>query len=538
MEHKEKSLLLKYIRNVMILILIISLSITTKSVYAAEGYDTYTKQEELTNAQKVQQRNEYIDQVLTDPYLSVKYDFYNTDLSNYDDTMYVTTKLTKEEKEKQYKELSEFTNQLVAGESTDEQKLNKIYSWVVENIYYNYDYFYDSSKSIVYDAYGVYKERTSVCEGYSNLLRYMLLSQGIPAVRVSGMALGLGSSSDWESTDITVANHAWVKAYINGSWVNLDATWDSGNKYQNGTFSTKARKWRYYMCSNEYLSKDHMMQQVNYNEIDNLSKDGLFYEDGNYYFYSDGVKITNDLDSPYIFYSCWYDSYSGNFIDPDGKLYFDKDIVTFKDENLQKALTEKGYDTNGDGKISIGELNTDSLKLKGKGITDLSGLEYGRWGIEELDLSSNKISDISLFCNFKNLSELNLSKNNITDYSCLKDLEYLYDLNLSYNQITEELKSFSDYLNVTLKGNPIKVKKLEISKTKVRLKLNQSIYLYKTISPDNAVNTKVTWTSSNKKVAIVTSEGEVVAKGKGTAIITCMTKDGSMKKDQCKIIVY
>ncbi|MBQ9014992.1 MAG: Ig-like domain-containing protein [Firmicutes bacterium] len=57
-----------------------------------------------------------------------------------------------------------------------------------------------------------------------------------------------------------------------------------------------------------------------------------------------------------------------------------------------------------------------------------------------------------------------------------------------------------------------------------------------TVSPSNAANKAVTWKSSNKKVATVTSKGVVKAKKKGKATITVTTKDGK-KKATCKITV-
>ncbi|WP_417183579.1 Ig-like domain-containing protein [Blautia sp.] len=45
---------------------------------------------------------------------------------------------------------------------------------------------------------------------------------------------------------------------------------------------------------------------------------------------------------------------------------------------------------------------------------------------------------------------------------------------------------------------------------------------------------KITFTSSNKKVATVTSKGKVTAKKKGTAVIT--VKSGKIKV-KCKITV-
>mgnify|MGYP002228284837 CR=1 FL=1 len=48
---------------------------------------------------------------------------------------------------------------------------------------------------------------------------------------------------------------------------------------------------------------------------------------------------------------------------------------------------------------------------------------------------------------------------------------------------------------------------------------------------------KITWTSSKKSVATVSSKGVVKAVGNGTATITVKAKDGSGKKATCKITV-
>ena len=68
------------------------------------------------------------------------------------------------------------------------------------------------------------------------------------------------------------------------------------------------------------------------------------------------------------------------------------------------------------------------------------------------------------------------------------------------------------------------------------LKKGKSIKLKATIMPSNADNKKVTWKSSNKRVATVSSKGKIKAKNKGTAIITVKTKDGK-KTAKCKVTV-
>jgi len=55
-----------------------------------------------------------------------------------------------------------------------------------------------------------------------------------------------------------------------------------------------------------------------------------------------------------------------------------------------------------------------------------------------------------------------------------------------------------------------------------------------TVSPSNATNKNVTWSSNNTNVATVNSSGLVTAVAPGDAIITCTTSDGS-KTAQCNI---
>ncbi|WP_092072908.1 Ig-like domain-containing protein, partial [Blautia sp. SF-50] len=79
------------------------------------------------------------------------------------------------------------------------------------------------------------------------------------------------------------------------------------------------------------------------------------------------------------------------------------------------------------------------------------------------------------------------------------------------------------------------VKSIKLNKTSATLKKGKSLTLKATISPSSANNKAVTWTSSNKKVATVSSKGVVKAVGNGTATITVKAKDGSGKKATCKI---
>ncbi|MBQ6636714.1 MAG: Ig domain-containing protein, partial [Lachnospiraceae bacterium] len=81
------------------------------------------------------------------------------------------------------------------------------------------------------------------------------------------------------------------------------------------------------------------------------------------------------------------------------------------------------------------------------------------------------------------------------------------------------------------------VTKITLSKTSASILKGKTVTLKATAAPASANNKAVTWTTSNKKVATVTSKGVVKGIAKGTATITAMAKDGSRVKATCKITV-
>lgn len=90
-------------------------------------------------------------------------------------------------------------------------------------------------------------------------------------------------------------------------------------------------------------------------------------------------------------------------------------------------------------------------------------------------------------------------------------------------------------LTVTLKviSGIVKTTKLKLNKTSLTLKQNKKYTLKCTVTPFNSQE-KVTYSSSNKKIATVSSKGVIWAKKKGKAVIT--VKSGK-KKVVCKVTV-
>ena len=66
---------------------------------------------------------------------------------------------------------------------------------------------------------------------------------------------------------------------------------------------------------------------------------------------------------------------------------------------------------------------------------------------------------------------------------------------------------------------------------------NQTVTLTAMVTPANATNKNVTWTSSNTNVAIVSNAGVVTAVADGTATITATTADGTNLSATCEVTV-
>ncbi len=101
--------------------------------------------------------------------------------------------------------------------------------------------------------------------------------------------------------------------------------------------------------------------------------------------------------------------------------------------------------------------------------------------------------------------------------------------------------------NATTEPKPIPTKPV-IQPVATSIRLNRpsvTIYTGKyttlkaTVGPSNiaSIYKKVTWSTSNKKVATVTSKGKVVARGKGTCVITVRSTDNKKLTAKCRITV-
>jgi uncharacterized protein YjdB len=245
--------------------------------------------------------------------------------------------------------------------------------------------------------------------------------------------------------------------------------------------------------------------------------------------------------------------------------------VVFKDKNLENAVRYSLNKTTGD--ITVTDMaSLKQLWASNSQIAELSGLEYAI-NLEKLNLNNNQIKTISQLSNIKNLNQLHLSGNQIQDLTPLSTLTKLNTLDVSKNQVTDiqpliinaTNKGFINLGSIDMRNNKLDLSISSKTLSNINFLLGKEIYiLYKDttailisdislnntsvltgqtiklapyITPSNATNKTLQWSSSNTGVATVDSNGNVKGIAAGTASITARATDGSNKYKTITITV-
>lgn len=128
------------------------------------------------------------------------------------------------------------------GSSYD--KVLKIHDWIIENL----EYSVQTNDVNSYNIYGAMAQKTAVCEGYAETLKYLLDEIDIPCVIVTGTATN--------SEGIT-ENHAWNYVQIDGKWYAIDATWDDP-VIKGWGYISNSTKHQYFLKGADIMDKNHI----------------------------------------------------------------------------------------------------------------------------------------------------------------------------------------------------------------------------------------------------------------------------------------
>ena len=100
--------------------------------------------------------------------------------------------------------------------------------------------------------------------------------------------------------------------------------------------------------------------------------------------------------------------------------------------------------------------------------------------------------------------------------------------------VTTEDGGLTDSCAITV--NPVAVTGITLNKTALILNVGAEEILTATVTPEDAANKELSWTSSDTSVVLV-SEGIVFGKSAGTATVTAEAEDGSGVKATCTVTV-
>ncbi|MDR3295988.1 MAG: hypothetical protein LBT26_09220 [Clostridiales Family XIII bacterium] len=169
-------------------------------------------------------------------------------------------------------EIVRLSQEITRGIADGYGKVLAVHDWVAANIWYDDDVLLGIAPRGPNDALDTLKTRRGVCDGFSSLTAALLRAAGIPAKFVCGYSFSAGAPKDWTAAriDATEMNHSWNEAFVDGRWLIIDTTWDSGNLYENGrnTASDGLRWYRYFDATLEAFSLDHSIQAYSEAAVD------------------------------------------------------------------------------------------------------------------------------------------------------------------------------------------------------------------------------------------------------------------------------
>lgn len=123
-------------------------------------------------------------------------------------------------------------SQLCGGTSNALEKVDKVYSWLVDNVVYDYDFAAsDIAGGYAGDTYKVVNQKKGICLDYAATMAAMLRSQNVPTQVISGNVTD-GGFHAW--VNVYVQDAGWVYAgaiYFDGSgWTRMDPTYAASSR--------------------------------------------------------------------------------------------------------------------------------------------------------------------------------------------------------------------------------------------------------------------------------------------------------------------
>ena len=299
-------------------------------------------------------------------------------------------------------------------------------------------------------------------------------------------------------------------------------------------------------------SKDEEISIVGQTDVAELLGDNIIRINGVGYF-EVTVKNTSTQEEEKIKFFAWnvylkrgrFYTYTDVNRKKKSSIVYSKAYLATEETTKKKALKVKEHFFANGGRIKG--------TLDGKYITNY----YGKKKAKYFDYSFEK-QFVTVEVEKVSLNETNIEVDGI---KAIKQLVATVEpSNATYKEVTwlssnENIAKVDDNGNVTIKAAgevtitaktsngktascKIKINKVEptgitLNKTSLELAVSHKEKIIANISPDNATEKMITYTSSDNKIAKVNQNGEITAVSKGDAIITAKTSNG--KTAECKV---
>lgn len=111
-----------------------------------------------------------------------------------------------------------------------------------------------------------------------------------------------------------------------------------------------------------------------------------------------------------------------------------------------------------------------------------------------------------------------------------------YDM-MKIGKQTIEVKRLNKTASFTINVNPISVKQITLDKTQLVLKKGETATLTATISPENATNKDVEWSSQNSSIARIDQNGKITAVSPGNTVIEAKSQSTGAVTATCNVSV-
>ena len=142
----------------------------------------------------------------------------------------------------------EIVESIITSGMSDFEKAITIHDWITYNI--DYDQTYTN-----YYLEETLRDRTGVCQGYAEAFNSMAKWAGLECVFIGGFADN-GSGDGY-------VGHAWNRVKIDGSWYNVDTTWDDPTWEGKSPNDHTHNGYAYFLVSDAKLNIDHKVEFIN-----------------------------------------------------------------------------------------------------------------------------------------------------------------------------------------------------------------------------------------------------------------------------------